>query len=196
VRPQRQGEADPIIDFMNKWSLESLLPRGTTTWQNGTYATTIDLMLASQESASSVLKCKIHDTEHGSDHRATETSFDVDVPEHTTQPRLLFKNAPWNAIREQIAHALHDRPACGDVQRQTDHLMQVVLEAVNTLTPKAKPSPYARQWWTQDLTKLRQVYTYWRNRARAQRRGGEALPALEQQARAATKEYHGAIHKQ
>jgi hypothetical protein len=98
VRPQRQGEADPIIDFMNSWRLESLLPRGTKTWQNGIYATTIDLMLASQELASSILKCKIHDTEHGSDHRAIETSFDVDVPEHTTQPRLLFKNAPWNAI--------------------------------------------------------------------------------------------------
>jgi hypothetical protein len=146
VRPQRQGEADPIIDFMNKWSLESLLPRGTTTWQNGIHATTIDLMLASQELASSVLKCKIHDTEHGSDHRAIETSFDVDVPEHTIQPRLLFKNAPWKAIREHNAHALHNRPTCCDVQRQTDHLMQVVLEAVNTLTPKAKPSPHAKRW--------------------------------------------------
>jgi hypothetical protein len=47
VRQQRQEEADPIIDFMGKWSLESLLPRGTKTWQNGTLATTIDLMLAS-----------------------------------------------------------------------------------------------------------------------------------------------------
>jgi hypothetical protein len=28
-----------------------------------------------------------------------------------------------------------------------------------------------------------------------QRRGGEALPALEQQARAAAKEYYDAIHK-
>jgi hypothetical protein len=74
--------------------------------------------------------------------------------------------------------------------------MQVVLEPVNTLTPKAKPSPYAKRWWTQDLTKLRQVYTYWRNGARVQRRGGEALPALEQQARAAVKEYHDAIYKQ
>jgi hypothetical protein len=181
---------------MNRWRLESLLPRGAKTWQNATHATTIDLMLASQELASDVLKCKIHDTEHGSDHRAIETSFDVEVPDHATQPRLLFKNASWNAIREHIAHALQDRPSCGDVQRQTDHLMQVVLEAVNTLTPKAKPSLYAKRWWTQDLTKLRQVYTYWRNRARAQRRGREALPALEQQARAAAKEYHVAIHKQ
>jgi len=74
--------------------------------------------------------------------------------------------------------------------------MQIVLEAVNTLTPKAKPSPYAKRWWTQDFTKLRQVYTYWKNRARALRRGGEALPMLEQQARAAAKEYHDAIRKQ
>jgi hypothetical protein len=42
VRSQRQGEADPIIDFMNKWSLESLVPCGTTTWQNGIYANVTD----------------------------------------------------------------------------------------------------------------------------------------------------------
>jgi hypothetical protein len=196
VLPSRQGEADPIIDFMNQWGLESLLPRGTKTWQNASHATTIDLMLASQELASSVLKCKIHDTEHGSDYRAIETSFDVDVPDHATLPRLLFKNASWKAIRERIARALQDRPASADVQRQVDRLMQVVLDAITTLTPKAKPSPYAKRWWTQDLTKLRQVYTYWRNRARAQRRGGDALPELERQARAAVKEYHDAIRKQ
>jgi hypothetical protein len=196
VLPSRQGEADPIIDFMNRWGLESLLPRGTKTWQNATRATTIDLMLASQELASNVLGCKIHDTEHGSDHRAIETSFDVDVPDHATQPRLLFKNAPWKAIRERIDQALQDRPACGDVQRQADRLMQAVLGAVSSLTPKAKPSPYAKRWWTKDFTKLRQVYTTWRNRARAQRRGGEALPELERQARAAAKEYHDAIRKQ
>jgi hypothetical protein len=196
VLPSRQGEADPIIDFMNRWGLESILPCGTKTWQNATRATTIDLMLASQELASNVLRCKIHDTEHGSDHCAIETSFDVDVPDHATQPRLLFKNAPWKAIRERIDRALQDRPACGDVQRQADRLMQAVLGAVSSLTPKAKPSPYAKRWWTKDLTKLRQVYAYWRNRARAQRRGGEALPELERQARAAAKEYHDAIRKQ
>lgn len=41
-----------------------------------------------------------------------------------------------------------------------------------------------------------QVYTYWKNRALAQRRGGEALPTLERQAQAASKEYHDAIHRQ
>lgn len=79
---------------MNRWKLESLLPRGTKTWQNAAHATTIDLMLASQELASDVLKCKVYDTEHRSDYRAIETSFNVEVPDHAAQPRLLFKNAP------------------------------------------------------------------------------------------------------
>jgi hypothetical protein len=73
--------------------------------------------------------------------------------------------------------------------------MRVVLDAVSSLTPEAKPTPYAKRWWIRDLTKLRQVYTCRRNRPAAQRRGGEALPALEQQARAAAKEYYDAIHK-
>lgn len=167
VLPYRQGEADPIIDFMSGWGLESLLPSGTKTWQNRRHSSTIDLMLASEELASSVLSCRIHDAEHGSGHRAIETRFDVDLPERAIQPRLLFKIAPWNAIRERVAHALRDRPPGGDVQTQTYRLTQVVLEAVNAPTPKAKPLPYAKRWWTQDLTKLRQVYTYWRNRARA-----------------------------
>ncbi|KAF4546910.1 Hypothetical protein D9617_102g071690 [Elsinoe fawcettii] len=196
VLPNRQGEADPIIHFMNGWSLESLLPRGTRTWQNATRATTIDLMLASQELASYVLRCRIHDTEHGSDHRAIGTSFDVDIPDHATQPRRLFKNAPWKAIRERIPQALQDRPACADIPRQADRLLRVVLDAVSTLTPKAAPSLYAKRWWTKDLTKLRHVYTYWRNRARAQRRGSGAHPESERQARAAAKEYHDAIRKQ
>lgn len=37
---------------------------------------------------------------------------------------------------------------------------------------------------------------YWRNRACAQRGGGEALPELEQQARAVAKKYHDAVRKQ
>ena len=196
VLSQRQGEADPIIDFMGEWSLESLLPRGTKTWQDSRYATTIDLMLVSQELAASVVKCKIHDTEHGSDHRAIETTFDVDLPERVVEPRLLYKNAPWKEIRERIARTLQQQRRGVTVQEQTDRLMHAVQEAVFALTPKAKPCPYAKRRWTQDLTKLRRVYTYWRNRARAQRRGGEALPTLEQQARAASKEYHDAIHRQ
>ncbi len=36
VAMERQGEADPIINLMNEFTLSSLLPRGTKTWQGET----------------------------------------------------------------------------------------------------------------------------------------------------------------
>lgn len=95
----RQGEADPIIELMSENGLSSLLPRGTKTWRNGGRETTIDLVLASEELATSVVRCEPLATEHGSDHRAIETTFDVATPEPIAEERLLFKNTPWKDIR-------------------------------------------------------------------------------------------------
>ncbi|OAQ61299.1 reverse transcriptase [Purpureocillium lilacinum] len=47
-----------------------------------------------------------------------------------------------------------------------------------------------------DLTRLRQIYTFWRNQARARRRAGSPAPELERQAKEAAKEYHDAVRKQ
>ena len=75
----RQGEADPIIDLMNEFSLSSLLKRGTKTWhgggQNRDCESTIDLVLASENLTQSMVKCAIHGTEHGSDHCAIDTIY-------------------------------------------------------------------------------------------------------------------------
>jgi exonuclease III len=196
VSPSRQGEADPIIDLMNECSLRSLLRRGTVTWQQGDSETTIDLVLASEELASTMTRCKTCNTEHGSDHWAIETLFDVANPEPEKTERLLFKNAPWKAINSRIEQALRTSPEGETTQQMTDSLMRVVLEAVQALTPKAKPSPYAKRWWTDDLTQLRYVYTYWRNRARAERRAGVRMESLEKTAKSAAKQYHDAIQQQ
>ncbi|KAK7582830.1 hypothetical protein V3481_012128 [Fusarium oxysporum f. sp. vasinfectum] len=193
VSVERQGEADPIIDLMNDFMLRSLLRRGTKTWQSGDYETTIDLVLASEELADANIKCAIHGTEHGSDHRTIETVFDISVPAPKQEERLLFKNAPWKEINSRIVETLRVRPVGNTVQQKTDRLMSAVLEAVQALTPKAKASPYAKRWWTHDLTQLRHVYTYWRNRARAVRRVGQNVKDLENTAKAAAKQYHDAI---
>ncbi|OQE09719.1 hypothetical protein PENFLA_c099G02384 [Penicillium flavigenum] len=168
----RQGEADPIIDLMNEFALSSLLKR------------------------ESMIKCAIHGTEHGSDHRAIETVFDAPwaAPKHPE--RLLLKNAPWKEINARIASGLAATPSGGTVQQKTDQLMTAVSEAVHALTPKAKPSPHAKRWWTVDLTQLRHIYTYWRNHARSERRAGRKVPHLEKTAQSAAKQYHDAIRKQ
>ncbi|KAL9568930.1 hypothetical protein ACKAV7_006944, partial [Fusarium commune] len=196
VTGRRQGEAGPIIDLMDEHGLLSLLPRGTKTWEGPGGESTIDLTLASAELADEMVHCGIYPTEHGSDHRAIEAEFDLAMPERTAEPRLLFKNAPWKAIRERVKEKLSPLPWDGDVQTQTDRLMDVVLDAIHDLVPRAKPSPYAKRWWTTDLTKLRRTYTFWRNLARARRRAGQRIDSLEDRAKETGKEYHDAIKRQ
>ena len=75
------------------------------------------------------------------DHRAINTVFDISVPGPKQQTRLLLKNAPWREINTRIESALEALPSEGTVQEKTDRLMSVVVEAVHSLAPKAKPSP-------------------------------------------------------
>ncbi|OBS17158.1 hypothetical protein FPOA_12311 [Fusarium poae] len=181
---------------MDEHGLLSLLPRGTKTWEGPGGESTIDLTLASAELADEMVHCGIYPTEHGSDHRAIQAEFDLAMPERTAEPRLLFKNAPWNAIRERVKKKLSPLPWDGDVQTQTDRLMDMVLDAIHDLVLRAKPSPYAKRWWTTDLTKLRRTYTFWRNLARARRRAGQRIDSLEDRAKETGKEYHDAIKRQ
>ncbi|KMK56426.1 reverse transcriptase [Aspergillus fumigatus Z5] len=174
----RQGEADPIIDLMNECALSSLLKRGMKTWHGGGHSgdceSTIDLVLASENLTDSVVKCAILGTEHGSDHCAIETKD----------------------INARIANTLSATPSEGTVQQKTDRLMSAVSEAVHSLTPKSKPSPHAKRWWTANLTQLRQIHTYWRNHARSKQRAGRKAPYLETMAQGAAKQYHNAIQQQ
>ncbi|KAJ5144474.1 hypothetical protein N7526_001982 [Penicillium atrosanguineum] len=142
-----------------------------------------------------MVKCAIHGTEHGSDHRATDTVFDAPWPAPQHPERRLLKNAPWKEINARIATVLAATLSEGTVQQKTDRLMSTVWEAVHALTPRTKPSPHAKPWWTADLTQLRQIYTHWRNHARSERRTGRRVPQLETMAASAAKQYHDAIRK-
>ena len=72
------------------------------------------------ELAASMIHCRILKTEHGSDHKAIETAFAIDLPEQVVEQRLLFKNALWKSIRDRIELALQRLPILEGVQRQTD----------------------------------------------------------------------------
>jgi hypothetical protein len=74
--------------------------------------------------------------------------------------------------------------------------MAAALEAMHALTPRARPSLYAKRWWTQDLTQLHRIDTHWKNRARAARRTGVARLDLEETAKGASKQYYDAIRQQ
>lgn len=82
------------------------------------------------------------------------------------------------------------------MQQKIDGLVSAVSEAVHVLTPRAKPSPHAKRWWTADLTQLHQIYTYWRNYVRLELWAGQKILQLEDIVANAAKQYYNAIRKQ
>ena len=106
----RQGEADQIIDVIATHNLQSLLPRGTKTWQRCNQETTIDLVLASEKLAEDRVRCAIHPTEHGSDHRAIETTFSIDVPEEPQEERFRLEKSPMDKDSRKPSHAASGNP--------------------------------------------------------------------------------------
>ena len=83
-----------MIEFMSDLSLVQLLQRGTQTYHSpsGT-SSTIDLIFTLEKLARDVLKCKLHNTHHGSDHEAIESQFDLQVAQITPTPRFLLKSS-------------------------------------------------------------------------------------------------------
>ena len=103
----QQGESAGLIDFLSDLGLIQLLQRGTQTYHSPLgNSSTIDLIFISKRLARSLLKCKLYNTHHGSDHEAIKTLFDPIISEATHTPRFLFKNAPWKKIREDISRDL------------------------------------------------------------------------------------------
>jgi ribonuclease HI len=193
----RQGEGEAIIDLMSELELNSLLPRGTITYEGARGQSTIDLVMASTSLSDDCMQCDTHPNEHGSDHRSIQTSFNLLRPETTLKPRLLLRHAAWDRIRQAVTQQLEQLPdEVDDLDRYTDHFVSIVTETVQKHTPYTKPTSYTKRWWTADLTQLRRNYTYWRNQARSHRRQGVGDDALEARVLELRREYHRSMRVQ
>lgn len=116
--------------------------------------------------------CQTHQTEHGSDHLAIVSEFMTEAPDVTLPPRRAYKNARWNALNLDVKNQLsriEKIDPITNLEEYTTELINIVLEGIEKLVPLAKPSPYNKRWWTEDLSQLRKRYTLFRNQARRQR---------------------------
>lgn len=182
----RQGEAIPLIDFMGNLGIQLLLPKNTITYSNKVTASTIDLIFSTEQLATQKLQCQIYPIHHGLDHEAIETRFHFDtIKEFEPMPRRLFKSAPWEKICNQISVDLGENQlatlASTDLDRCVAQLMAIVQKAIENHVPIAKPSQYAKRWWSKDLTTLRKNYTRLRNQvARLRRQGNKFLSVFKE----------------
>ena len=154
----RQGEAEPVLLLMAEWGLNSILPRGTITYEEGSRRSTIDLVLASTPLSQRVTRCGIHPVEHGSDHQAIITTLQFNgQAAPSLKAHYLFHDTPWAKVNNQLRdlqNEIVDITNCSNLESAVGYLTEKVSLAVHQLVPIAKPSPYSKQWWTPELTVL------------------------------------------
>lgn len=149
---------------MHDLNPQSLLARGTKTYEGAHVETTIDLILVSPRLEDNYLQCGIYPTEHGSDHRAITTVLRLDTPRSEPTSRWAFDKAPWAQIRAEITPQLSHLPAVDeDLDGYTQRLIDTISQTISRLVSRQRPSSYCKRWWSSDLTQLRDDYVYWRN---------------------------------
>jgi hypothetical protein len=119
---------------MADWSLKSLLPQGTITYEGGSRRLTINLVLASSRLNQRVTRCHIHPVKHGSDHRAIETTFQIEVqPAPLPKTHYLFREAPWAKINNELRGLqteIVDITNCLELESAVKYLTKKISQAV------------------------------------------------------------------
>ena len=201
---RRRDEGVPIIHLAHEYGLQSLLPAGTVTWEHhsGRYWSTVDVVMASARLVNRLIRCQIHEQDHGSDHRPIVIEFDGQgPPRQSPRTRLLPDKADWHHIGRETRHKLKAITLPGAItpaglDAAAESFMEVVVEVVHNRVPRARPSPHAKRWWTADLTLLRSSLSSARNRVTTLRRRGADTSEAQVAFQTIRREYFRLIEKQ
>jgi len=114
----------------------------------------------------------------------------------------LYRNADWERIKRKILDKIGDGSVLSRIVEPelldfaassfTDQVEAVLEEGV----PRAKASPYAKRWWTKELSMLRDDLTMELNRVTNMRRQGEDVTEAIRATQTTRRLYHDEINRQ
>ena len=204
VGRHRRYEGTPIVHLAHEYGLRSMLPAGTVTWEHHgkRQHSTIDVILASDGLAARLLRCQVHEHDHGSDHRAIALELDIQGPsQQAQQTRMLPEKANWSQIGRQIKRRLRTLPLSEPSTLESldfvaEGFLAVVIDVVHRRVPRARPSPHSKRWWSTNLTLLRRSLSSTRNYVTTLRRRGVDTTEARISFQTIRKEYFREMEKQ
>ncbi len=162
-------EVDKLVTMMADLGLSLLSPAGTITYPNA--GTTIDLVWGNNNAANHMLACKIaEERDQGSDHFPIETWLETSLksqPSATTSS-YNYAKTDWIALGAKLPLYLPpliyaDEITHNELDKFTGQLTNAITRALDETTPRKKPCPHSKRWWTEELTQLRREANRLRN---------------------------------
>jgi hypothetical protein len=162
-------DANALVDMMAELGLQLLLPPGTVTYPNA--GTTIDLIWGSNEVVNRTITCQIAEKhDHGSDHLPIETTIALQMEEPHSLPPYNYAKTNWKELDNKLKLYLPNLVTFkGKAMTEAviddfaEQLVQAITKAVQETTPRKRPSPHSKRWWTKELSSLRKEANRLRN---------------------------------
>ena len=159
--------AQPLINALDKFNMKMALPAHIPTLKSLSTGnlTRVDNVFCSDDLLDAFISC---DTDIAyrptkSDHFPIISCIDLYTAKSNPPPRLNFRDVNWTDFRKTLKMNLSklQRPAAiGDIQTfnvKLDSIHKAVWDTIDTHVSIAKPSPYAKRWWTPQLTTERKI---------------------------------------
>ena len=167
--------ADDLIKLAASLNLSLLIPEGTVTYPSA--GTAIDLTWGNAKAEQCLQKCKIaKNNDHGSDHLPIKILLDLEVRQSTNETtQYNYAKANWDEMSKLLRTNLAKVPlnpelnSPSKLDQFTASTIAATQNAIEQTTPRKKPLPFSKSWWTEELTQLRKEENRLRNRYRRKR---------------------------
>lgn len=80
---------------------------------------------------------------------------------HEKPRKRVYDKADWKTVREEVTKTIADEASSitpstrGDLEMAAERLEASVNAVLEEHVARARPSPYAKRWWTDELKTLR-----------------------------------------
>jgi hypothetical protein len=116
-------------------------------------ASTVDVLVGSEDIAEYLEYCRIHHTDYGSDYRPIALSYwGCILLEPRWNRKRLYKEADWNEIRTAISSQLSDSRFIKEItdvdtfERAADVFVNGINAVLEDHVLRARESPYTKRW--------------------------------------------------
>ena len=154
----------PFLDTLYGNDMLLALPKGIPTFQTNTGRwTRPDNVWRNNSATDPIQRCDVIPNIRPplADHMPIITVVDLPLPRSETPQSLDFRAADWPVVNETLKNRLlAESPAIrirttDEFISKVDTVVRIITEVLKEKLDTKRPSPYARRWWTKELSNLR-----------------------------------------
>jgi hypothetical protein len=172
-------QAQPLLDLVATYNMKMALPRNIPTLEQSQTKnwTRPDNVFASESILDAFIRCDTAPERRPpkADHLPICSTIDISLIQRAIPQRRNWRTVDWKDFREALENRLGPHPHLHRItdhqsfQDEVDFLEKALQDTVQQVVPLSRPSPFAKRWWTKELSQARAKFQKLSNRSHRRR---------------------------